>query len=134
MTKGDRVKRYLSELLFHQRQRLATELFVRFRRMVVAQHALADGDDRADELVKAATADMIALATATAAKVFKAGARSRLAPPLAPAPTARRALPAMADEPRGRREVSTDGGKTWIWYGALIDPDPFENYKHRRVI
>lgn len=45
------------------------------------------------------------------------------------------AAPSAAPKPakRQRREVSPDGGRSWVDYDQMADPDAFEAYAHRRL-
>lgn len=136
---------YLSGLDDHQAEQLGEKIYKRFRRMVAAQVAIAEGDDHGDDLARTAVLDMVALATSTAANVYRYPRSRRLAPPplqdpppysydeaakrLLPMLPALPARPSMAPPVRG--EVSTDG-RTWVDYRTLIDPDPFDSYPFKR--
>lgn len=154
MTKGERVRKWLADLGSVEAVKLAQALYHAFRGMVVAQHAIADGADRADEEVKGAVLAMQALAANTAAKVFKSRRIGRhmrqfeailyddetryprsggypTLPPMAPSLD----LPPVSGEivRRPRRQVSHNG-RTWVDYDAMVDADPFETFKHRRTV
>jgi hypothetical protein len=149
------VNRYLATL-GPDADELAEKLGKAFTRMVRAAAAVAEGGDHGDDEQRAATLAMLALAQATAAKAYKAAAtrpkrlsesarelltdfsdrlrastsRRPALPPMAPSID----LPPVAGElvARRPRQVSTDGGKTWVDYDSLVDADPFELYPTRR--